>query len=420
MEGSGLLIQSVDNEAISLSCVVGHCCLAQTIARESQQASAKTCLDQPFPVESNLSSDFSSGLFDERRESKAHSRFTIDHSSALPYAAPLLTYRDEPAKHALMSHHRFIRIVLAAFLAALSTGCSLPMMLPVALPPDQVDLTTAITFSKPDGQTLNMDMARPKTAAGPPLPAVVCIYGGGWISGSRSGMRPWIEYLAAHGYVAVAPTYRLAPKYPFPAAVADVRNCVRWLRRHAKEYNIDPKHIGAVGLSAGGHLSLMLGLAGDEDPFGPDDVSASRESAKVQAVVNYFGPADLVAKDWSSLAVNKFLVPFLGGDKTRLTESGRRASPLSYISKDDPPILTFQGDSDLTVPPRQAYELHSRLSQAGLSNELQVIVGQGHGWGDPHLSRTRQDMVRFFNRHLKGIVVMPAASSPQSRPHADQ
>ncbi len=275
------------------------------------------------------------------------------------------------------------------------------MVLPVAVPRGEIETKTGITFAEAGGETLKLDVARPTTGKGP-WPAVVCIHGGGWVSGCRMSMRPWIEYLAVYGYVAVAPTYRLAPRHPFPAAVADVRNCVRWLRRHAKEYNIDPDHIGAMGLSAGGHLSLMLGLASDDDRFGPEDEAETGESARVQAVVNYFGPGNLVPRSWSEFAVRQYLVPFLGPDAKQREEKARRASPLSYISNDDPPVLTFHGDADSLVPPPQAYELHSRLSQAGLSNELQILHRQDHGWGEPHLSRTRLDMIRFFDRHLKG------------------
>ena len=302
------------------------------------------------------------------------------------------------------------QVVLLAACSALLTGCAVQGRFPNALPSSQVETKTAITFSRAGGETLNLDIARPKVSQAP-RPAVVCIFGGGWISGSRTGMRPWIEYLAAHGYVAVAPTYRLAPKYPFPAAVADVRNCVRWLRLHAKEYNIDPNYIGAMGLGAGGHLSLMLGLASDDDHFGPDDVSTAGESARVQAVVNYFGPGNLLAKDWSNLAVRRFLIPFLGGESSPREAVARQASPLTYLTKDDPPILTFQGNADMTVPPSQAYDLHGRLSQAGVSNELQILPGLGHGWIEPYLSRTRQEMVRFFDRHLQGFSTRPATAT---------
>jgi acetyl esterase/lipase len=309
-----------------------------------------------------------------------------------------------------MIQRPFTRVLLSSLLFVLSGGCALPMMLPIAVPPGRVELKTDIPFSEPAGEVLKLDMARPATGKGP-FPAVVCIYGGGWVSGNRHTMRPWIDYLAACGYVAVAPTYRLAPKHPFPAAVADMRNCVRWLRLHAREYNIDPDHIGAMGLSAGGHLSLMLGLTGNDDRFGPDDVSRSGESATVQAVVNYFGPADLVSKNWSDLVSREFLIPFLGADKTKRVENGRLASPLSYVSKGDAPILTFQGDADPLVPVSQACELHGRLCEAGLSNELQILRRQSHGWGDPHLTRTRQDMVRFFDRYLKGIVTHPTLAT---------
>lgn len=322
-----------------------------------------------------------------------------------------MTRQKRAGNHAAMTHRTHCRTVALSLLLAFLTGCAVPGRYIDALPPDQVEVKTDITFSKPGGQNLDLDLARPKVGKGP-WPAVVCIYGGGWVSGSRLFMRSWIEYTAAHGYVAVAPSYRLAPRHPFPAAVADVRNCVRWLRAHARQYDVDPKHIGAMGLSAGGHLALMLGVTSDSDHFGPDDAGSDGESARVQAVVNYFGPSDLVAKDWSSLVAREYLTPFLGSERAQREANGRRASPLSYVTKDDPPILTFQGDADPLVPLAQACELHSRLSQTGLSNELQVLHGLGHGWVDPYLSRTRQDMIRFFDRHLKREISRPPVSTP--------
>ena len=233
------------------------------------------------------------------------------------------------------------------------------------------------------------------------------------VSGSRTGMvDPYARYLAIYGYVAVAPSYRLAPITRSPRRS---RMCERrgWLRRHAREYDIDPDRIGAMGLSAGGHLSLMLGLCSDQDRFGPDDVPEKGESARVQAVVNYFGPGDMAAKDWPDLAVHNYLVPFLGGMSAERPDNYRQASPITYITRDDPPVLTFQGDKDVLVPISLARDLHKRLSAIGVTNELQVLAGQGHGWGEPHLTCTRQLMVRFFAQHLKGDRL------PVSRPAAD-
>jgi acetyl esterase/lipase len=262
----------------------------------------------------------------------------------------------------------------------------------------KVTVIEGIVFVDRDGTELKLDMARPDGEG--PFPVIVCLYGGGWVSGGRTAMRSRIEYVASHGYVAVAPDYRLAPAHPFPAAVADVRECVRWVRRHAKEHDLDPRRVGAMGLSAGGHLACMLGVTSDTDDFGADDASPDKTSARVRAVVNYFGPGDLAADDWSELAVRKYLVPFLQGRADEKPEAYRQASPNHYISADDPPLLTFQGDADRTVPVAQAIKLHQLLDEEGVVNELVILEGKGHGWGEPDRTRTRRLMMKFFDRHL--------------------
>lgn len=269
-----------------------------------------------------------------------------------------------------------------------------------AAPVDQFELVEGVEFCRVGDVVLKLDMATPQLGEAP-RPAVVCLFGGGWISGSRRAVRDHIEYLAAHGFVAVAPDYRLAPEHPFPAAVADVRQCVRWLRRNADKYGIDPDRIGAVGYSAGGHLACMLGVTSDTDRFGADDVAAGGTSARVQAVVNYFGPGDMAATEWSDLAKRKYLVPFFGGTPEERPHAYRKASPVTHITADDPPILTLQGDKDRTVPMAIAVKLHERLEAAGVTNELVIVEGQGHGWKEPHRSRGRAQMVEFLNTHLR-------------------
>lgn len=271
--------------------------------------------------------------------------------------------------------------------------------LPASMPGDEIELQTGITFSEPGGTTLKLDLARPRT--GGPYPAVVCLFGGGWISGSRVAVREVSLYLAGYGYVAVAPSYRLAPDHPFPAAVADVRNCVRWIRRNAAKYNIDPQRVGAMGLSAGGHLALMLGMADDREQFGPDDVASDGESARVQAVVNYFGPGDLASPAWGKLAIKRFTIPFLGGTLQERPEVYAKASPITYVTKDDAPVLTFQGEIDRTVPAVLAVELHKKLDATGVKNRLEIIKGRDHGsFPEPEKTRTRQAMVRWLDENL--------------------
>src|SRR5436190_17481820 len=121
-----------------------------------------------------------------------------------------------------------------------------------------------LIFARPGGKALKLDLARPGEGAGP-FPAVVCLHGGGWVGGSRKQMGQTIGVLARRGYVAVAPDYRVAPADRFPACVEDCKAAVRWLRRHAKQYNIDPDRIGVVGLAAGGHLACLLGVTDPSD-----------------------------------------------------------------------------------------------------------------------------------------------------------
>ncbi len=199
--------------------------------------------------------------------------------------------------------------------------------------------------------------------------------------------------------MAVSPQYRFCPKVTFPAQVQDVKAAVRWLRAHKDEYRIDPDHIGAVGFSAGGHLSLMLGLTGPDDGL-EGDVPPGAPSSKVQAVVNYFGPTDLAADDLPE--VSKGLVKdFLGGPTSEKRDVAAKASPLTFVTPDDPPVLTFQGTKDNLVPHTQAEKLTDAMTKAGVPGRTELLIGKGHGWGDPEMRHTLAETFAFFDRHLK-------------------
>src|SRR6185312_1459837 len=127
-----------------------------------------------------------------------------------------------------------------------------------------------IVYSTVGTEKLRLDLAAP--TSGGPYPAVLLLHGGAWKVGNRSdlsrsspGTPSVIEQVAARGYVAVSASYRLAPKHKFPAQIEDARTAVRFLRANAKKFNIDPERIAAGGFSAGGHLALLLGVAGKTD-----------------------------------------------------------------------------------------------------------------------------------------------------------
>jgi acetyl esterase/lipase len=255
-----------------------------------------------------------------------------------------------------------------------------------------------IVYAKAGSTELKLDLARPAQGDGP-FPAVLVIHGGAWRGGNKSDTGPLLPEFVRHGYVAVSPQYRLCPQETFPAQVHDVKAAVRWLKTNAKKYRIDPERIGAIGFSAGGHLALMLGVTGPNDGL-EGDVSTGAPDSRVKAVVNYFGPTDLGAQDIPD--VSKPLVKdFLGATPQDKPELAAKASPQTYVSRDDPPILTFQGTKDPLVPFTQAIKLAEAMTAAGTPGRVELLVGAQHGWRGAELERTRTETFRFFDRYLK-------------------
>ena len=235
----------------------------------------------------------------------------------------------------------------------------------------QVVLEKGIEYSNPDNQHLQLDMARPSAASGP-LPAIICIHGGGFRAGSRDGYLGLIQQLAGRGYVAVTVSYRLAPKYPFPAAVHDVKAAVRWLRANAKKYNIDPNRIGVTGGSAGGHLALYLGVTGDVAAIEGDGGNAGQSSA-VQCVVNVYGPSDFTKSYGKSVDAAEVLPLFLGGNVEQQRKRHLEASPLYWVTPSAPPTLCIHGTQDKYVAYEQSIWMVDRLLAAGCEAEAPAL-----------------------------------------------
>lgn len=255
-----------------------------------------------------------------------------------------------------------------------------------------------VVYAKAGARELKLDLLRPAQSQGL-SPAVVVIHGGAWRGGNKSEVRPMLSDFVRRGYVAIAPEYRLCPKDTFPAQVHDVKAAVRWLKANAGKLHVDPERVGAIGFSAGGHLALLLGLTGPNDGL-EGDGSAAGPDSRVKAVVNWFGPTDLAAKDIPD--VSKPLVnDFLGGSPQEKPAVAAKASPLTYVSKDDAPVLTFQGTKDPLVPYTQAIKLAAAMNDAGVPGRIELIVGAQHGWAGAELERTRNETFLFFDRYLK-------------------
>ena len=261
-----------------------------------------------------------------------------------------------------------------------------------------------IVYGKAGGVELKLDLAKPAPTPSP-VPAIVCVHGGGWSGGSKDGYTDLLKQFAAHGYVAAAVEYRFVPQYPWPAQIEDVKCAVRWLRAHAKELNLDPNRIAAMGDSAGGHLSLMLGLMDPKDGLEGDGGNAGF-SSKAQAVVNKYGPTDMrvwrpVPEPGKTEDLSDDLLMKLVGTKDKNAPAVLALSPIHYIDANDPPILTFHGTADNLVPVEQAKLLHEALKKAGVKEKLVILDGAGHGWGGKQFEKTQRQTLEFLDSVFK-------------------
>ena len=269
-----------------------------------------------------------------------------------------------------------------------------------APPPDSVREEHDIVFGRGGSEELHLDLYSPRQAAGK-LPAIVVLHGGGWAQGTHSEMRPVARAFAEKCYVAANVEYRLAPRSKYPAQLHDVKCAVRWLRANANRCQIDPERIAAFGVSAGGHLALLLGLTEPSDGLEGDGGSAD-ESSKVQAVIDVMGPTDLTKPGWSA-GTEALINDLMGGSREQMPDAYRAASPVVYIRRGAPPVLIVHGTQDPVVPFEQAKLLHDALRKAHVPCRLVTLHGRDHGanWKPEDLQRTLTAMKEFLDKNLR-------------------
>lgn len=289
---------------------------------------------------------------------------------------------------------RLTVVVISAMLASARLCFAADLQIP-----DSVALERGIEFSNPDNQHLQLDLARPKNAA-KPGPAILCIHGGGFRAGTRDGYDGLCVKLAEHGFVAVTVTYRLAPKYPFPAAVYDVKAAVRWLRANAAKYQIDPERIGVTGDSAGGHLAQFLGVTAGLPQFEGDGGNPTQSSA-VTCVVNRYGPSDFTKSYGKSVDAAEVLPLFLGGNVETAKHQHILSSPLNWVSPNAAPTLILHGTEDKYVAYEQAVWMRDRLHSCDVEVQLLTLEGAGHGFKGADADKAEHALIEFFESHLK-------------------
>lgn len=230
-----------------------------------------------------------------------------------------------------------------------------------------------------------------------PRPTVIYIHGGGWVGGSKEAsvlrIAPYLEM----GFNVVNVEYRLGRVARAPAAVEDCRCALRWVVRNASEYGIDPERLVVTGRSAGGHLSLTTGMLPVSAGFDAECISGAEPG--VAAVINFFGITDVADLMAGKPNEKTYAVSWLGSQRDR-KEIAKAVSPVHYVGKDLPPVLTIHGDADRIVPYSHAVDLHKRLDAAGAENELLTIPGGGHGgFSQDEAARIDRKIRAFLAEH---------------------
>ena len=270
---------------------------------------------------------------------------------------------------------------------------------PAVVVPEDVLFETGIEYANPDNQHPQLNLARPKKGNGP-FPAILCIHGGGFRAGKRESYDAQCVRLAQHGYVALTVSYRLAPKYPFPAAIHDVKAAVRWIRANAAKYRIAPDRIGTTGGSAGGHLAQFLGVTSDVKEF-EGTLGNADQSSRVSCVVNVYGPSDFTKSYGKSVDAAEVLPLFLGGNLETARRRHIQASPLYWVTPNAAPTLCIHGTEDKYVAHEQAVWMIDKLKAAGVDAELLTLKEAGHGFKGKDLETAEKALLTFFDRYLK-------------------
>lgn len=297
-------------------------------------------------------------------------------------------------------------------LSSLLIGLNLAICLDAAEP--NFTRQEDVIYGRKFGTALTLDVFTPQKPNGA---AVVMVVSGGWFSAHEAINLQFIQPVLDHGYTVFAVVHGSQPKFTIPEAIADLHRAVRYIRHRATDFKIDPQRIGIMGGSAGGHLSLMQGMAGTAgNPEAKDPVD--RQSSRVQAVACFFPPTDFLnyGKPGENALGRGILANFRAPfdfqeydqkareyvpitDEAKLTEIAKQISPAYHVTADDPPTMIIHGDADFLVPIQQAQLVMDKLEELKVPHELVTRPGAAHGWKD--IYKDVELFANWFDKHLK-------------------
>jgi acetyl esterase len=228
-----------------------------------------------------------------------------------------------------------------------------------------------VVYASPGGHALRLDIYMP-THRSSLLPGVLLLHGGGFVVGDKTWVAWEAKITAMTGMVTFSANYRLAPEYPFPAAVQDAQAAVAWIRQHAGDYGVDPTRIGAMGFSAGGEIAGELAASGT----GPLD-----QGSRVAAAVSWSGLLNLRSLALFGSAVDKSIVAnYLQcgpNPESTCPDKVAAASPTSLVDPSDSP-MHLGNALDEYIPYTQATMMAKKLTENGIFEETLLVPGSCH------------------------------------------
>lgn len=255
------------------------------------------------------------------------------------------------------------------------------------------ELVTDVTFARAGNIELTLDAWIPEGDG--PFPAVIVVHGGGWENGDKQTyVKPLFPPLTEAGFAWFTINYRLAPEHLFPACTDDAAVAVRWVKRNAPKYKVDPKRIALMGESAGGHIVAYVGAAG-------------RNEESVAAVVAFYPVTDLLHWERQRGKIGHHMNQLLGLTELDAAAEAQltKASPMTYVHRRMPPFLFIHGTADTGVPFDQSTRMCDKMKAAGARCEIFLVEGAPHGVGAWEKERAHQaykkKMVEWL-RHTLG------------------
>jgi acetyl esterase/lipase len=271
--------------------------------------------------------------------------------------------------------------------------------------PNSVKEIKNITYVHYGKRALQLDLYLPKHSSAPAQPAIIFVHGGGWRAGYRTNFTAFAIAMAERGYAAATISYRLSPEAKYPAAIYDVKAAIRWLRKNAKKYQIDPGKIAIGGGSAGGQIANLTGVTNDLELFDPG-MDTSSVSSRVQAIVNIDGLSDFTSEAARFHEDDPRKNPsaagaWFGGRYEEKKELWRQASPIYYVGKSTPPILfLISNEERFSVGHKEMIE---KMQGFNIPYQVTQIPDTPHSFWlfDPWLKPSVEAVVEFLDKQFK-------------------